>query len=373
MVAASTVLVIDDEDVICETCRRALTKDGYLVETAKNGLGGLDKVRELKPDLALVDLKMPGMGGLEVLEKIKEIDESIVTVVITGYATIESAVEAIKRGAYDFIPKPFTPDELRLMIKRALKMRKLALESAALREEKERMKRMFVTMVSHELKSPLVAVQQYFEVILGGMAGEVTADQRKMITRASVRINGLLTLINEWLNVSRIEAGKLVQKFESFDLCPVLHRTVEFAQPLAQRRNINIQVAFPDALPVVLGDEETLEEVFRNLLVNGINYNKDDGMVKIEVEEEDGYLVVKVSDTGMGISKKHLPFVFDDFFRVKSKETQDIAGTGLGLSIVKQIVEAHSGYVKVASELNRGTTFSVYLPKTEKQQCETGR
>lgn len=368
MVAGGNILIIDDEDIICESCSKVLTKEGYSVEIAKDGSSGIQKVKELKPDLALVDLKMPGMSGMEVLEKIKEIDPNIATVVITGYATIESAVEAIKRGAYDFIPKPFTPDELRLIVKRGLEMRRLALESAALREEKERMKRSFITMVSHELKAPLVAVQQYFEVILGGMAGEVTPEQKEIITRISKRINGLLTLINDWLNMSRIEAGKLIERFESIDLAPILRKAVESVKPLAEEKNIDLEIAFSDGLPMIRGDEETLEEVFTNLLVNGIQYNRTDGVVKIEVEEENTYLIVKVSDTGIGISKEDLPFIFDEFYRVKNKETEEITGTGLGLSLVKRIVEAHSGYIKVSSELGKGTTFSIYLPKIEESR-----
>lgn len=368
MVAGSNILVIDDEDIICESCSEVLTKEGYEVEVAKDGPSGLQKVRELGPDLVLVDLKMPGMSGMEVLEKIKEIDQSIVTVVISGYATIESAVEAVKRGAYDFIPKPFTPGELRLIIKRGFEMRRLALESAGLREEKEKMKRNFITMVSHELKSPLVAVQQYFEVILGGMAGEVTKEQREIVVRMSERIKSLLLLINKWLNMARIEAGKLVEKFESLDLGPLIRETVESVQPLAKEKNVALEMAIPDGLPRIRGDEETMREVFTNLLVNGIRYNRDNGLVKIEATEEDTHLVVRVSDTGVGISKEDLPFIFDEFFRVKSKATDEIAGSGLGLSIVQRVVEAHSGYIKATSELSKGTTFSVYLPKMEKQQ-----
>ena len=363
MTTGSTILVIDDEDIICESCRKVLTKEGYTVEIARDGLSGLKKVRQLRPDLALVDLKMPGMDGMEVLEKIKEIDPNIVTVVITGYATIESAVEAIKRGAYDFIPKPFTPDELRLITQRAFEIRRLALESAVLREEKEKMKRNFVTMVSHELKSPLVAVQQYFEVILGGMAGEITAEQREIMMRMSHRINRLLALINDWLSMAKVEAGKLVQKLEPLDLAPVLRRTIESLQPLAAKRGVRIESAFPDTLPVIRGDEDTLEEALTNLLINGIEYNRDNGVVKVGTEEEEAHLVVKIADTGIGISEKDLPFIFDDFFRVKSKETEGIMGTGLGLSIVKRIVEGHSGYINVTSESGRGTIFSIYLPK----------
>ncbi|MDH5203981.1 MAG: response regulator, partial [Nitrospirota bacterium] len=140
----ATILVIDDEEAMRDSCCQVLTKDRYRTETAENADSGLQKIREIKPDLVLVDLKMPGMSGMELLEKVHDIDPNIVSVVITGYATIESAVEAMKRHAYDFLPKPFTPDQLRIVTKRGLERRRLALESARLQQEKEKMKENFI-------------------------------------------------------------------------------------------------------------------------------------------------------------------------------------------------------------------------------------
>ena len=114
------ILVIDDEETMRDSCCQILLKEGLLTETAEDGSIGLEKVKETKPDLVLIDLKMPGVNGMEVLEKTKEIDPNIITVVITGYATVESAVEAMKKGAYDFLPKPFTPDQLRKLLRIAL-------------------------------------------------------------------------------------------------------------------------------------------------------------------------------------------------------------------------------------------------------------
>ena len=179
----STILVIDDEDTMRNACQQVLCKGGYHIETSGDGVDGLHKVRKLNPDLVLVDLKMPGISGMEVLEKIGEIDSTIICIVITGYATIESAVEAMKRGAYDFLPKPFTPDELRLITKRALERRKLVLESLWLRREKEKMERSFISMVSHELRRPLIDVQEYFEVVLGGITGKLARPQKEILEK----------------------------------------------------------------------------------------------------------------------------------------------------------------------------------------------
>ena len=322
---------------------------------------------EIKPDLVLVDLKMPEMSGMELLEKIRDIDPTIISVVITGYATIESAVEAMKRDAYDYLPKPFTPDQLRIVIRRGLERRRLALESARLRREKEKMRENFITIVSHQLRSPLLSIQQNFEVILGGFAGEVASKQKEMIEGAGKRIEELVKLINDWLNMSNIEAGKLVEKFEPVDLVPILSEIVGLLKLLSESKKITLKMNFNDRLPLFQGSGESLKQMFTNLISNGINYNLEGGTVTVSTREEGNYLVVDVSDTGIGISKDNLPFIFDEFFRVKTKETQGVRGSGLGLPIANRIIEAHHGSIKVTSELGKGSTFSVFLPKIEKK------
>lgn len=364
----ATILVIDDEKAMRDSCSQVLTKDGYLTETAEDGDSGLEKVRQIKPDLALVDLKMPGMSGMELLEKIADIDPSIVSIVITGYATIESAVEAMKRNAYDFIPKPFTPDQLRIIIGRGLGKRRLALESQRLREEKEIMRENFITLVSHQLRSPLVSIQQYFEVMLEGFAGNVSSKQKHMLGEASKRIDELLTLINDWLNMSRVEADNLMEKSETVALAPILSETIELLKPLAEAKKITLETDFHGNFSAVRGDGESLKQAFTNLVSNGIDYNREGGTVTISIREQDNHLVVEISDTGIGISQENLHFIFDEFFRVKTKESRSVAGSGLGLPIAKRIIEAHNGSIKVVSELGKGTAFTILLPKNEVKQ-----
>jgi len=361
--AKATILVVDDEESMRDSCYQVLTKNGNRVETAKDGDSGLQKIREVKPDLVLVDLKMPGLSGMELLEKIEDIDPNIVSVVITGYATIESAVEAMKRNAYDFLPKPFTPDQLRIVTSRGLERRRLTLESARLQREKEIMRENFVTLASHQLRSPLASAKQYLAVILAGFAGDVADKQKQMMEKASEYIDGLLQLINDWLDMSRIEAGKLVAEFEPVAIDTILSESVELMKPLAEAKDVTLETYLRDDRATVQGNRETLKQAFTNLLSNAINYNKEGGTVTVSTTEQDNCLVVEVADTGVGISQENLSFIFDQFFRVKAKETRGITGSGLGLPIVKRIIEAHNGSIKVVSELGEGTTFSIFLPK----------
>jgi two-component system sensor histidine kinase/response regulator len=336
-----------------DSCFQILTRDGFRAETAEDGAVGLQKIKESEPDLVLIDLKMPGINGMEVLEKTREIDPKIISIVITGYATVESAVEAMKKGAYDFLPKPFTPEELRIIIRRGLGEKKLIEEN-------------FITMVSHQLRSPLSAILQYFEVILAGMVGEMDPKPKEMLVKAKERLEGLLTLINDWLDVARINGGQIIDKLKPLKLRPILKKLVEFMQPQAKENNITLELSSYSGNDLVKGDEETLEQVFTNLISNAINYNKPKGSVKISFKEEDDFIATEIQDTGIGIAKEHLPFIFDQFYRVKRSEGQKTKTSGLGLSIAKKIVEAHGGSIHASSELGKGSTFTVLLPKAEK-------
>jgi signal transduction histidine kinase len=309
---------------------------------------------------------MPGISGMEVLEKIREIDPNIISVVITGYATVESAVEAMKIGAYDFLPKPFSPDQLRIIIRRGLERRRLILEAEILRQEKKLMEENFITMVSHQLRSPLVAIMQYYEVILGGMAGDVPEKQKEIIQKSKARLESLLNLITDWLDVARLDSGQIVDNLKPISAKKIITKVIENLQPLTQEENISLKFGSCGKNDLVQGDADTLEQVFSNLITNAIRYNKPKGNVTVSIKENANYIAVEVQDSGIGIAKEHLPFLFDQFFRVKRGEGQKIKGTGLGLSIAKKIVGAHGGSIQVSSELGKGSTFTVLLPKLKK-------
>jgi signal transduction histidine kinase len=362
------VLVIDDEESMRDSCSQILAKDGLQTEAAEDGATGLEKIKEIKPDLVLVDLKMPGISGMEVLDRIAEIDSNIISVVITGYATVESAVEAMKIGAYDFLPKPFTPDQLRIIIKRGLEKRKLVLEAETLRQEKKLMEENFITMVSHQLRSPLVAIMQYYEVILGGMAGDVPEKQKEIILKSKARLESLINLITDWLDIARLDSGQIVDNLKPISAKKIIQKVIEDLQPLTQEEKITLELGSCATNDIVQGDAGTLEQVFSNIIINAIRYNKPEGNVTIRIRENADHIAVEVQDTGVGIAKEHLPFLFDQFFRVKRGEGQKIKGTGLGLSIAKKIVDAHGGSIQVSSELGKGSTFTVLLPQLKESK-----
>ncbi len=357
------VLVIDDEEIARISCQRVLKREGIQVSLAASGREGLDMLMRNPPDLVLVDLKMPEMDGVEVARRIRSFDPNIVTIIITGYATIESAVAVMKEGAYDYLPKPFTPDELLIVVRRGLEKRRLDRESRALREEKEAMERNFITMVTHQLRSPLAAIYQYIEVLLSDLGGELSGMQREMLERIRERLNGLLELINDWLDMSRIQAGEIVHRLKPVPLVTCIDSALAGLELSAREKNVQIVTTIPPGLPLVEVDPDTFREVLSNLISNAIKYNRPEGEVRIRACEEGDRVAVEVEDTGLGIEEKEIPFVFEQFYRGKAKEIREQQGTGIGLAIVQKIVRAHGGDIEVRSELGKGTAFRVYVSK----------
>jgi signal transduction histidine kinase len=305
---------------------------------------------------------MPGIDGLEVLRLIEEIEPAIVSIVITGYATIEYAVASMKNGAYDFLPKPFTPDELRLIVSRGMERRRLAAEKEALAAEKKMMTDFFISIVSHQLQSPLAAVKQYFEVIQGDLAGPVPSEVREIIAKADRRVDDLIALIQDWLSLARFDPGRVREGFAELDVASIIRGRLDDSASEAAERAVTTSLVVADDPPRVMGDERSLGEAFGNLISNGIKYNRRGGKLAITVGRQDGACVVQLEDTGIGIPDKDVPLIFSEFFRVRSADTKEIKGTGLGLAIVKKIVEAHDGTVEFETKYGRGTTFTVRVP-----------
>ena len=365
----SKILIIDDEEVVLDSCTQILKSGDYHIKTAQNGETGIKVVQELKPDLVYVDLKMPGVSGFEVLEKINEIDPTIVSIVITGYATVSSAVEAMKKGAHDFLPKPFTPDELRLITQRGLEKRRLVLETIALRKEKEMLRDHFAAIVSHELKSPLGAVQQNLFLLEDELSGALTEDLKDRFEHIKSRLSDLMKLIHTWLRViSGEDIEKIRDEFMPTSIAAVISKAIESVQPHAMRKDIEIIPAVDKTLDPVNGDEGTLVEAVVNIMGNAIKFSRLGSEIEVAVKGQEDSILISVTDTGVGISKEDLPLIFNDFYMGKSGHVAE-AGSGLGLALTRRIVEAHNGSISVESELGEGSTFTICLP-TIKENAE---
>jgi len=355
------ILIIDDEEIVIDSCTQILKRGNFQIATARNGTEGLEILKQFQPDLTFVDLKMPGISGFEVLDQIHEYDPTIVTVVITGYATVSSAVEAMKKGTYDFLPKPFTPDELRLITQRALEKRDLVLETIALRKEKEMLREHFAAIVSHELKSPLGALQQNLYVLADELSALLSESQKEKVERLQNRIADLVTLVNTWLRTISVDISNIRENFQPVAIPIVMKKAVENVQNHATRKAIELTSSMDDPIGQVLGDEGTLVEAVVNIAGNAIKYTRMGGQVSIHTEQSEDQIAISISDDGVGIAKEDLPHLFQDFYVGKTTPENE-RRSGVGLAITRRIVEAHDGSISVESEVGKGSTFVIHLP-----------
>ena len=232
----------------------------------------------------------------------------------------------------------------------------------------DQMNNEYVNLVSHELKAPLAAIQQLLDVIIEGMAGEVTTKQAHLLTRARTRSDELIKLINELLNIGRIESGSIVCQQVALDLAPLITDVVEFVRPQAEAKRQSLLVDIPNELPPILGDPRNIDELFINLINNAIKYTPEGGNIHLKVMVINDFVQICVKDSGIGIHQDDLPRIFEKFYRVRNEKTKNISGTGLGLAIVKGIVDAHHGTIKVRSEINKGTVFEILIPLLNKDR-----
>ncbi len=359
----ANVLVIDDEEMVRNSCTKILKEEGHAVMVAENGDEGLSVFREFNPDLVLIDLKMPGKSGMEVLEELEGEDPDVVKIVITGYATVSSALDAMKRGAYDFVPKPFSPDELLLIVGRGLEKRRLLKEKRAMLIGQEKIRRNMISLVSHELRSPLAATVQYLEVILAGMAGEVSQEAQDLIHRCDERLREMLELITKWINLAVFDPVRMADNFEDVDLAELALKSIETLRLSADRKRVRLSLEAQKKAPPTRGSKICLGEVFNNLIGNAVKYNREKGRVAVKIYEQGDNVCFEVNDNGIGIEKENLPRIFDEFYRVDGRRNSPIQGSGLGLAIVRKMVDAHGGAIAVDSRFGEGTSFRISLPK----------
>jgi signal transduction histidine kinase len=356
--APQTVVVIDDDRAMRLACQKILSKVGFRVEAYETGSAGLEAIAALKPALVVVDLKMPGISGMEVIARVHEIDPRVSIVVITGYATIDTAVEAMKSGAYDFVPKPFSPDELRLIVNRSLEHRRLILESQRAEMERELLKRRFITFVSHQLQTPLVAIHQYLSV-LRHLEKPDPARTEEWLDRCLIRTEEIQAIIKDWLTLAKLEGGSLAGQHVKVALKRTIMEILKAYEVLASADGITLEARLPETECYVTGDQNCLSVLFDNLVVNAIKYNKAGGKVVVSAELTPDEVIVSVSDTGIGIPERYREMLFEEFFRIE--DAKKTPGTGLGLAISKRVVSEMGGSISVESEVNVGSTFRVRL------------
>ena len=246
-------------------------------------------------------------------------------------------------------------------------------ELAKVEEARDRLTKS-ISVVAHDLKSPLAAIKSYFSMILGGYVGEVSDTIRPMIERSSIRIDGLLDLIGDLLDISRIEMGQMADEMESVAIADVLEVPLQDNRRLAEEKKIELIDDISTEITPVYGSFNRLQQVFSNLLTNAVKFTPEGGVINLKLYEKDGTILGTVRDTGIGIPNEDIPYIFKDFYRASNVEKG--TGTGLGLSIVRIIVEAHGGEVWVESpcaDTGKGAEFFIRIPEAPTAPVEEKR
>lgn len=481
------ILIVEDEKGIRLGTEKLLLRHKYFVDTAENGKEGIEKALENNFDIALIDLKMPDIDGLDVLKTIKTEKPNTVCFIVTAYASYETAIEATRLGAFNYILKPFTPEDLIHQIEKGWKQRKLLLEAEELRKEREKnllaiaheksrlntiiesissgvllinteckvvyfnraclqklqltkieiedyildklptdiknfvdkifaekqldksytteveilpnneliidatcspvphpdgsfagvvivlknitglkkieqLKSQFVSMVAHELKTPMAAVLGYLDILIDTKMQIPFEKRIEYLSRSELRLKGALELVNDLLDISRMELNTKMREIADVSLKDLVINAAEVQDLEISKKGITLEINIPDDLPMLRIDMEEGKKIVNNLVSNAVKYNKIDGKIFISAATRNNHIEFIVEDTGIGMRESDKKKLFQQFFRAKNKYTRSISGTGLGLSIVKSLVEANHGNIYVDSEFEKGTKFTILFP-----------
>ncbi|HVO75405.1 MAG TPA: response regulator [Ignavibacteriaceae bacterium] len=226
----------------------------------------------------------------------------------------------------------------------------------------EMLKSQFVSMVSHELKAPVAAVYGYLKLLSDGSLNISREQQANYIIRSQIRLDGLLKMVNDLLDISRMEMKTVQRELKDLNLLEIIKGVIDLLHFETSKKNIEVEINKAENVPSFRADSDEMIRLFTNLISNAVKYNKDNGKINIDINDENKFIVIKISDTGIGLKPAEKEKLFQEFFRAKNEKTKNISGTGLGLSIVKRIVDSYSGKIEAESEYGTGTCFKVSLP-----------
>jgi len=374
------ILAVDDSVDNLFLVQTVLEDKGYQVSFAEDGRSALAQIEQSPPDLILLDVMMPGMDGYEVTRIVRQNQQRlgfIPILLITAHQQ-SSVVEGLDAGADDFIRKPLLDmDELLARVRSLLRLKHSIDEQQRLSRQRED----FVSRLTHDLRTPLVAADRTLNLILQEALGPITPEMQELMT-AIVRSNrNLLQMVNTLLEVYRHDAGSKTLTFSPVNLRELVQEVIQELMPLAQERQLMLQIVADQSEnsehltgePVVSGDRLELRRVLTNLIGNAIKFT-DKGTVTVQITahpSESGsrklgnpavrprkHLRVAIEDTGSGITPEDQATLFEQFRQGNHKR----AGSGLGLYLSHRIVEAHQGKLEVKSEVGRGSCFTLYLP-----------
>ena len=372
--ATAQVLIVDDINANRQLLSYRLIEQGHAVSMAQNGIEALEAMQKQEFDLVLLDIMMPEMDGYEVLQRLHDDKKLrlIPVVVISAVDEMDSVVRCIEMGAEDYLIKPFNSTLLKARVNACLE-KKLARDreihlheqlqqNYSRLEELEKWRDDMTHMIIHDLRTPLTSVMMGVQTL--DVLGDINEEQREILDMTIAGGETLLAMINDMLDIEKIESGILRLDYTTFDIANLVATSVDQVTTLLRDKSLNLLQQIPGKSIALNGDESKLRRILVNLLGNAIKFTPKGGTVTIgaQPDPESQVLRVFVTDTGEGIPTEWLTRIFDKFSQVQSRKQGKMNSTGLGLTFCKAAVEAHGGKIRVDSELGKGSTFSFTIP-----------
>jgi signal transduction histidine kinase len=365
------ILVVDDEPGLRDMFSFALGKEGYEVLTASNGEEGIKKVTEKEGiDIVITDIMMPGMNGIAVLGKIKEINPEIEVIVATGFGSMETAIECLRNGAYDYITKPININEILILLKKALETKELKSQLVSMKKL-DKLKDELLSMITHELRTPLTSVMGAVKLLMGNFIPD--AEKEELLAIVDKNAQKIRILIDAILDYSKMEAGFWKLNKQDVSAMEIINSSIKQIKPLAEIEKIGIiqhqslsGQKYSSENTIVNCDPEQIGRVLINFLSNSLKYTQENGKIAVWHDITDEGIKFVVEDNGKGISKENIGRVFDKFYRVDNSVGRKEYGLGLGLAICKKIIELHGGKILAESEGEwKGSKFIFIIPASK--------
>ncbi|OYT72979.1 MAG: hypothetical protein CFK52_02930 [Chloracidobacterium sp. CP2_5A] len=367
------ILVVDDEPEICNFFQDLLVD--YQVRAVADGSEVSPLLPLFRPQLVITDMRMPRQGGLSVIRLVKEHDRNTEVLVVTGYGRIDEAVEAMKLGASDFIPKPFEVEQMLAAIEKCFDRISLRQQNAALIHANRELQRLtelkekFLRLTTHELRGPLTILQGYCDLL--GLLADSPDDVREARQAMQAAVSNLTTIVQNLTLLMVSTVDRIPIASDPFDVAETLRSTLEEIKVHARHRNHQYVFTGPDRLEAV-GDPLRVTQIARELLFNAVKFTADGGAITLALQlAEPDRFVIRVEDNGIGMASSEIVSAFEPFYEAANTRHHSTSrtnfkggGLGIGLTLVRDIVDAYGGRVSILSEPERGTSVTVALPLT---------
>lgn len=355
MVDRANILIVDDEMGPRESLKMIL-KPYFNVYTAERGGQAIEILNQVPIDLVTVDLKMPGLPGTKVLEKVKQRDPDIEAIIITGYGSMDTAIEGLRLGAFDYISKPFDVNHILALVRRALARRNARLKLRQIKSE-------FLANISHELRTPLSVVIGFVSVLLDQLIGRLSDEQQRALEKVYKNSEELLELIDNVLCLTSLNSGDLPLTEKEFDVGQTVREIAERYHKLLVKKGIEFSMQSPSAGVRIASDPAKVGRIFQNLLHNAIKFTaRGQVAVKVHRSVNRGVVDLEIIDTGIGIPRDQIESMFQPFEQMDGSIRREYSGMGLGLTVARRLTDFLGGTLDIRSQANIGTHVLLSIP-----------